>query len=160
MGFRNKQIGTTPDNKQANAPLGFWAALRKVWSKSPIQNAIVSIGISYFIGLGCYIYFVDGGKLRAHHRYAIGYVYKTHWTVKSGKFADYRFTVNGTTYTGSDKALADMRLQGGRYVVEFHPPDPDIKVIYYRAPVPDSVTEAPAEGWQTPPFAVPKEVLE
>ena len=133
------------------------------YSNEPLPRwrvALALAAILSFIGYGFYNYFVRGGKLRAHHRYAIGYVYKTHWTVKSGKFADYRFTVNDTTYTGSDKALADMRLQGGRYVVKFHPPDPDIKVIYYRAPVPDSVTEAPAEGWQTPPFAVPKEVLE
>ena len=107
-----------------------------------------------------YRHFGRVNKLRANSRYTIGYVYKTHWTVKSGKFADYRFTVNDTTYTGSDKALADMRLQNGRYVVEFHPPDPSIKVIYYRAPVPDSVVSAPPNGWQTPPFTVPKEVLE
>ena len=133
------------------------------YSNEPLPRwrvALALAAILSFIGYGFYNYFVRGGKLRAHHRYAIGYVYKTHWTVKSGKFADYRFTVNGTAYTGSDKALADMRLQGGRYVVKFHPPDPSIKVIYYHAPVPDSVASAPPNGWQTPPFTVPKEVLE
>ena len=132
------------------------------YSNEPLPRwrvALALAAILSFIGYGFYNYFVRGGKLRAHHRYAIGYVYKTHWTVKSGKFADYRFTVNGTTYTGSDKALADMRLQGGRYVVEVHPPEPDINVVFYRAPVPDSVADAPAEGWQTPPFTVPKQVL-
>ena len=133
------------------------------YSNEPLPRwrvALALAAILSFIGYGFYNYFVRGGKLRKDHRYAIGYVYKTHWTVKSGKFADYRFTVNGTAYTGSDKALADMRLQGGRYVVEFHPPEPDINVVFYHAPVPDSVADAPAEGWQTPPFAVPKEVLE
>ena len=117
------------------------------------------LALAFMAGLG-YLHYGRVQKLRANSRYTIGYVYKTHWTVKSGKFADYRFTVNGTTYTGSDKALADMRLQGGRYVVEFHPPDPSIKVINYHAPVPDSVASAPPNGWQTPPFAVPKQVLE
>ena len=126
---------------------------------SPIRWAFTIAGLIVFIVL-MFKYFEQGDKLRKDHRYAIGYVYKTHWTVKSGKFADYRFAVNGVAYEGGEKALVDMRLQGGRYVVKFHPPDPSIKVIYYRAPVPDSVASAPPNGWQTPPFAVPKEVLE
>ena len=123
-------------------------------------STIFTIVVWGFFAFMIYRFFKRGDKLRANSRYTIGYVYKTHWTVKSGKFADYRFTVNGVAYEGGEKALVDMRLQGGRYVVEFHPPDPSIKVIYYRAPVPDSVASAPPNGWQTPPFAVPKEVLE
>lgn len=126
---------------------------------SPLRWAFVVVGWTFFIGLGCYIYFVRGGKLRKHHRYTIGNVYKTHWSVKSGKFADYCFTVGGVEYEGGEKALPDMRLAGGRYVVKFHPPDPGIHVIYYRAPVPDSVGPAPPEGWAAPPFPVPAQVL-
>jgi hypothetical protein len=114
--------------------------------------------LAFLTGLG-YRHFINVSKLRKNHRYAIGTVYKTHWTVKSGKFADYRFTVNGVEYEGGEKALVDMRLAGGRYVVKFHPPEPDINVVFYRAPVPDSVASAPEQGWDTPPFDVPAQVL-
>ncbi|WP_460585578.1 hypothetical protein [Hymenobacter arcticus] len=113
--------------------------------------------LSAFIGYGFYNYYVRGGKLRKQHYYAIATVYKTHWSVKSGKFADTRYTVLGREYTVSADAdkLAGQQLVGRRFLVEFYPPDPTIDYLRLDIPIPDSIRAAPPGGWTQPPFYWP-----
>lgn len=132
---------------------GPFSALRQVWSEAPIKNTFNLLAISAFISYGFYNYYGRGGKLRKNHRYTIATVYKTHWSAKSGKFADSRYTVQGREYLVSADAdkLAGQELVGRRFLVKYYPPDPSIDVLRLDAPVPDSLT-APADGWVRPPF--------
>ena len=125
------------------------------------RNVIGLICLALFVGYMPF-YFKKGEKLRKHHRYTIATVYKTHWSLKSGKFADSKFTVQGVEYTVSADAdkLAGQQLIGRRFLVEFHPPEPDLAVLYLEVPIPEDVTSAPTQGWSKPPFSVPAEVLE
>ena len=117
-------------------------------------------GLIFFIGLVLYMN-RQGDKLHENHRYTIATIYKTHWSVKSGKYADSRFTVRGVEYTVSADAdrLAGQPLIGRRFLVKFHPPEPDIASLYLNAPIPDDVVVAPAEGWETAPVPVPEKKL-
>jgi hypothetical protein len=135
---------------------GLLSSLRQVWAEAPIKNTFNILAMSAFIGYGFYNYYVRGGKLRKYHRYTIATVYKTHWSAKSGKFADSRYTVQGREYLVSADAdkLAGQELVGRRFLVEYHPPDPSIDVLRLDAPVPDSLKQAPADGWAQPPFYV------
>lgn len=119
------------------------------------------LGLILFFGAGFSNYYFRGGKLRRLHRYTIAEVYDTAWMLKSGKNAYCRYFVRGKSYVVHANAdrLAGQSLIGRRFVVEFHPPEPNIAELYLTAPVPDDVLAAPAEGWETPPFSVPAEVL-
>lgn len=136
---------------------GFWAAVREVWLEAPLKYTITLLGLSAFVGYGFYNYYVRGGKLRQQHHYAIATVYKTHWSLKSGKFADSRYTVLGREYEVSADAdkLAGQQLVGQRFIVEFYPPDPTIDYLRLDIPVPDSIRAAPPGGWAQPPFYWP-----
>lgn len=131
----------------------FWRFLSKAWG---LLGLIAFFAATHFLGKDF------NEKLQQEHRYTIGVVYGTHWTTKAGKFADATFRANGQEYSVSADAdaLAGEPLVGRRFVVEYHPPDAQhYNVLYLNAPVPDSL-EAPVEGWDRPPFAVPAEVLE
>ena len=127
-----------------------------------VRGVFTFAAFIFFIIFGYHRYVYQGDKLRKHHRYTIATVYKTHWSLKSGKFADSKFTVQGVEYTVSADAdkLAGQQLIGRRFLVEFHPPEPDLAVLYLEVPIPEDVTSAPTQGWSKPPFSVPAEVLE
>ncbi|WP_147320759.1 hypothetical protein [Hymenobacter lapidiphilus] len=117
-------------------------------------------GAFFFIGL--YFYMTNlGDKLRKNHRYTIATIYKTHWSLKSGKFADSKYKVNGVEYTCSADAdaLAGEHLVGRKFLLKFHPPHPDLSILYLNAPIWDPVPSVPADGWVDPPVAVPKHAL-
>jgi hypothetical protein len=136
----------------------FLAAVRQVWLEAPLKHTVTILGLGAFIGYGFYNYYVRGGKLRQHHRYTIATVYKTHWSVKSGKFADSRYQVQGHEYLVSADAdkLAGQEVVGRRFLVEYYPPDPTINVLLLGAPVPDSLAAAPPDGWALPPVTITK----
>lgn len=101
-------------------------------------------------------------KFRQEHRYTVGTVYDTHWTLKAGQFADARFFVGGEKYIVDADAdqQAGRVLVGRRFLVKYYPPDPQhYNVLYLDAPVPDYITDVPAEGWSVPPFTVPDRAL-
>ena len=103
-------------------------------------------------------YFHHSDLLHERAKYTVGHVRGTHWAVKSGRQVDYLMTVNGQTYQGGSDELPGMKIEGGRYLVKYDSLDPEVKGVYYEHPIPDSVGEAPANGWFTPPFPVPDEV--
>jgi len=122
---------------------GPFSALRQVWSEAPVENSFNLLAMSTFISYGFCNYYVRGGKLRRHYRYTIATMYKTHWSAKSGKFADGRYTVQGRDYLVSadtDK-LAGQELVGRRFLVASYPPDPSIDVLRLDAPVSDSLAQ-------------------
>ncbi|MBC8084755.1 MAG: hypothetical protein H7Z21_16270, partial [Hymenobacter sp.] len=97
---------------------------------------------------------VRRAKFNQERRYTVGEVYDTAWTLKSGKNAYCRYFFNGKSYTVHANAdrLAGQQLLGRRFLVKFHPPNPQrYSVFYLDAPVPDYITDIPAEGWLVPP---------
>ncbi len=89
--------------------------------------------------------------------YLTGYVYKP----KSGKYYNYRFEVQGTEYEGQsepDKGMDDS--DGARFVVEYDSTHPGTSLGHFVVLVPDSIRQAPANGWTRPPFPVPARLLD
>ena len=93
-------------------------------------------------------FYKAGGLLRERGKYTIGYVRGTHWAVKSGKQVDFYITVNGQTYRGGADELPGMKIKGGRYLVKYDSLDLQTKGVYYQYAIPDSIGEAPANGWR------------
>ena len=85
--------------------------------------------------------------LHERANYTIGYITGSHWAVKSGRQVDYEMTINGKVYKGGDDELPGMKIEGARYLVKYDSIDPEWKVVYYAHPVPDSIGEAPPNGW-------------
>ena len=110
-----------------------------------------------FIWLAMYWY-EGAGLLRERAKYTVGHIRGTHWAVKSGRQVDYFMMVNGQMYKGGSDEVPGMKIEGGRYLVKYDSLDPESKAVYYKYSIPDSVGEAPANGWFTPPFPVPAEV--
>ena len=96
--------------------------------------------------------------LRTRAKYTIGYVRGSHWAVKSGRQINYFTIVSGATYKGGDDELPGMKVNGGRYLVKYDSLDPGTKAVYYDHPIPDSIKEAPANGWTNPPFPIPADI--
>ena len=97
--------------------------------------------------------------MHANAKYTIGYTHGTHWTLKSGRQVDYRFTVGDQTYEGGDDEAANMVRNNGRYLIKYDSLNPKWNAVYFTVPIPDSVQQAPTHGWHTPPFSVPSNVL-
>ena len=116
-----------------------------------------AIGVGIFVWVGLDFY-KAAGLLRERAKYTVGHIRGTHWAVKSGRQVNFFMTVNGQTYRGGSDELPGMKIEGGCYLVKYDSLDPEVKGVYYEYPVPDSVGEAPANGWFTPPFPVPAEV--
>lgn len=96
---------------------------------------------------------------RAH--YTIGYLTGWHPTPKSGIYYDFRFAVAGTTYESSSPGEAGMETANGtRCVVKYDSIDPATSVGYFKIPIPDSIRQAPANGWRRPPFPIPQWILD
>ena len=123
-----------------------------------------SYGSFVFLGLGLVgvFYVAHLGNL-GHERakftigYLTGYVYQP----KSGKYYKYRFEVQGTEYVGEslpDKGMDDR--DGARFVVEYDSIDPEENLGHFAVLVPDSIRQAPANGWTRPPFPVPARLLD
>ncbi len=125
-----------------------------------VRNIVGLICLALFLGYLPF-YLKKGRKLRRDHRYTTATIYKTHWSLKSGKFADSKFVVRNVTYTVSADAdqLSGETLVGRRFLVKFHPPEPDIATLYLNAPIPDDVPAPPADGWDVSPVPVPDGVL-
>lgn len=95
-----------------------------------------------------------------HAKYTVGYITGWHFT-RSGKHFDYRFAVADSIYEGtslSDKGMATAN--GSRFAVKFDSTHPATNVGYFAVFIPDSIRQAPANGWRTPPFPIPQWILD
>lgn len=105
---------------------------------------------------------VDQLHRRMHHRahYTIGYVTGWHPTSKSSIHYDFRFMDKGSIYQGSSpNDQGSNTFKGARFVVKYDSIDPTINVGYFNLLIPESIRQAPANGWRKPPFPVPQWIL-
>ncbi|UOQ55567.1 hypothetical protein [Hymenobacter cellulosivorans] len=107
-----------------------------------------------------YYYFQRADEVHAKGKYTIGYIDGAHWAVKSGRQIDYSFSVAGKSYTGGEDELPQMQRDNARYLIKYDSTSPDWHAVYFSVPIPDSITDAPSNGWQEPPFPVPAKILQ
>lgn len=81
--------------------------------------------------------------------YTIGYATHTYWPIVSHKKISYSYKIYEKTYEGS-QVYNDVKVPE-RYLVQFSLEDPCYSDIFQDIPVPDSIKEAPAEGWKELP---------
>ncbi len=113
---------------------------------------LIAVGVLY----ASHVFNVGHERAKFTIGYLTGYVYQ-----KSGKSYNFRFGVQGTEYEGqslSNKHMDDR--DGGRFVVEYDSLDPGTNVGHFDVFVPDSIRQAPANGWTRPPFPVPARLLD
>lgn len=99
--------------------------------------------------------------LEQHSKYTIGYITSGHFTAKSGRYFNFRFTVADSVYVGSNSADKGMdETEGARFVVKYDSLDPTTNIGYFILAIPDSIRQAPPSGWLKPPFPVPQWLLD
>lgn len=70
-------------------------------------------------------------------------------------FVHYYYYVNGKKYKSScdiDLDKYPVQTEGGRYLVVFSNTDKNNRKFLYTCSVPDSIKDAPDEGWKEAPF--------
>lgn len=90
--------------------------------------------------------------LLRNHRFTIGVTIGTESASRMGTYVDFTYNVSGIEYKGS-RPLDGFRPEsnGGRYYVMFSVDDPETEHILWDKPVPNSIKEAPMEGWSELP---------
>ncbi|NIF05916.1 hypothetical protein F3J23_10730 [Chryseobacterium sp. Tr-659] len=84
--------------------------------------------------------------------YTIAYATKMYWPVISYKRIEYNYNVDGKNYNETNIYALDPEVKiPGRYLVQFSVKDHSFSTIYPNIPVPDSIKEAPKEGWKALP---------
>ena len=96
--------------------------------------------------------FIYGPRLREKGRYTIGYIYQ-HSRHKGGATIYYKYKVGGKLYYSKDTAggIKKNRLLEKRFLVRYVYDEIDLSEILLEYPVPDSIKEAPPEGWKKKP---------
>jgi hypothetical protein len=120
-----------------------------------VPDWVVAIAGVFFISLLLYIVvggYMHGSARDRSPRYTIGYVTGTDYVVgpNSHSVAFFTYTVGNITYRQS--STGDVAAGCSRCLVKFAEADPTNFEFFNRVCVPDSITRAPAKGWEKPPF--------
>lgn len=72
------------------------------------------------------------------------------------------FTVADSTYESASRGMNDElhMKKGSRFVVKYDSLSPGSNIGYFEYAVPDSIRQAPPNGWLRPPFAIPQWILD
>ena len=117
-------------------------------------------GYFFFAGLiALMVYFVWRREyyLSNYKKYTIGFTYGTSYDGKGIKYVDFKYKVNGVEYD-SDWNYRDCKIPG-RYYLEYSSVKPSICLLHQSMPVPDSIKEAPANGWDSIPQSPKKKTM-
>ena len=123
------------------------------------KNKINKIGLYFLIGLGLWgggtfikDFFINQPKLREKGKYTIGiiYDYSQH---KGGATIYYEYKAENKLYYSNAGAgwKEKESLLEKRFLVKYVEGEEDISRILPEYPVPDSIKEAPPEGWKKMP---------
>lgn len=127
-----------------------WVWLRRYWAF--IFLGLLALGIAYVAHLG--------NLLHQRACYTISYLKESYYQYKIGIHYRFRFAVRGGTYTGSSTSEAGMDDHpSARFVVEYDSTGPEENIGYVKLASPNSICQAPANGWRQPPFPVPQWIL-
>ena len=123
------------------------------------KNKINKIGLCFLIGLGLWgvgtfikDFFINEPKLREKGKYTIGiiYDYSQH---KGGATIYYEYKAENKLYYSNAGAgwKEKESLLEKRFLVRYVYDEIDLSEILLEHPVPDSIKEAPPEGWKKKP---------
>ena len=122
------------------------------------KNKINKIGLCFLIGLGLWgvgtfikDFFINQPKLREKGRYTIGYIYKYRKRLKGADISYYKYNVRNKLWYGSTIDGESEELIHKRFLVKYVEGEEDLSEILLVYPVPDSIKEAPPEGWKKLP---------
>ena len=126
----------------------FIETLRYYWTRESKWN--IPIFLIPFILLYMYISYKHNPV--KYGNYTIGYIDRIYWPIVNHKKVSYEYTVNDKVYSSSSiyKDSADPKV-GHYYLVQFSLEDNSYSKIYQDIPVPDSIKQAPPEGWKERP---------
>lgn len=123
----------------------------------------IVIGIISAIISGTVTWWKERTAIDECHRYTIGYA-----TRAPGKTLYYRYSVKGRNFTGSwgQKARSWKDYWKGdfvaknylyqRFLIQYSCKQPEINRIDWSHSIPESVENAPYDGWETLPVGFPK----
>ena len=122
----------------------------------------------YFLGImlvaifGIFIYIKKQNSfsnILKNSRYAIGNIVKINY-YKGQDYFHYEYYENKIKYEGGIGESASNNLfVGKRYFVVFEEGNPENSMLIPFLFVPDSISEAPPEGWKEPPVSIDKEKI-
>jgi hypothetical protein len=95
-------------------------------------------------------------------RFTLGILTQQRLTETGSRLVEFRFTVHKVAYTGATAYPAQTNRDSLvlRCLVEYDSLDPRQNVGHFAITIPDSIRQAPANGWQRPPFPVPLWILD
>ena len=96
-------------------------------------------------------------KMHTRAHFTIGYITGGTYRPKSGRSYSYYYRVKDKEYEATDISEAGMNTENGaRFVVEYNSLEPEVSTGHFTLAVPDSIREAPTDGWRKPPVSVPQ----
>ena len=92
-------------------------------------------------------------RVSSDFRYTVATTTKLISTPRNHDAIEYTFSVNGKIYTsvGADIKKYNIQYPNGRYFVKFPFKSPSANEIQWDLPVPDSIINAPKNGWKELP---------
>ena len=94
-------------------------------------------------------------------RFTLGILATQRTTEAGSRMGGYSFTVHKAAYAGTiaHPAKTTGDALGPRCLVEYDSLNPRQNVGHFAVAIPDSIRQAPANGWRVPPFPVPQGIL-
>lgn len=84
--------------------------------------------------------------------YTIGYVTRIYWPLVSHKSIMYSYIIKNKEYINSTVYNSEIKPEvGKRYLIQFSNEDYSFSDIFQDIPVPDSIKNAPPNGWKELP---------
>lgn len=120
------------------------------------------LGITLVAILGAFIYFKKQNSFTSildNSRYSIGEIDKISY-YKGQDYFHYIYYEKKIKYeAGIGESSSNNLFIGKRYFVIFEEGNPENSMLLPFLFVPDSITEAPPEGWKEPPIPIDKEKI-
>ncbi len=122
------------------------------------RDKINKVGKYILIGFGLLVVgafindlFINEPKLREKGRYTIGYIYKYRKRLKGADISYYKYNVRNKLWYGSTIDGESEELIHKRFFLRYVYDEINLSEILLEYPVPDSIKEAPPEGWKKKP---------
>ncbi|SIT84615.1 hypothetical protein [Pontibacter indicus] len=101
-------------------------------------------------GYCVYVIFRQTYELKNNAKYTVGEIVEFSLSGHLIQKIDYKFLVDGVEYIGRENYQGGEK--GKRYFVKFSSDNPDFSDFLQDMPVPDTIKDVPAEGWETIPI--------
>ena len=120
------------------------------WLVTILVVALTAFFLWVFIGG-----YLHADKRDANPRYTIGQVTRTGYVIGPSSHSVVFFTYSVGDSTYSESSRGDIEEGCTRYLVKYAATDPKNIEFFNHICIPDSIRQAPPQGWLKPPFPVP-----